>query len=192
MPTASETRTLSMPAGDVWQLVSDPYHLPRWWPRVERVEGVQGPQGTQGGQWTQGTLFTQVLRSSSGRMVRADFELRERDEAQMRLVWAQQIAGTPFERVLSASQIDVVVRPRMGMNESAGSDVTLTLIQTLPRLSRSAAAASHPEPRLASSVGARRAGLPSSLFARLGSPMIRKAAVKTVKEALDGLERIAG
>ncbi len=172
MPTASETRTLSTPAGEVWQLVCDPYHLPRWWPRVERVEAVTG------------SLFTQVMRSSSGRLVRADFERTEHDEAQMRLVWAQQIAGTPFERVLSASQIELVVRPRMGMNESAGSDVTLTLTQTLPRLSGSRAAASNP--------GARRAGMPSSLLARLGTPMIRKAAVKTVKEALDGLERIAG
>lgn len=173
MPTASETRTLSMPAGEVWQLVCDPYHLPRWWPRVERVEGVSG------------ALFTQVLRgSSSGRLVRAEFERTEHDDAQMRLVWAQQIAGTPFERVLSASQIELLVRPRMGMNDSAGSDVTLTLTQTLPRLSGSRVAASY--------MGAGRAGLPSGLLARLGSPMIRKAAVKTVKEALDGLERIAG
>jgi uncharacterized protein YndB with AHSA1/START domain len=172
MPTASETRTLSMPAGDVWQLICDPYHLPRWWPRVQRVEGVEG------------TLFTQVLRSSSGRMVRADFELTEHDEAQMRLVWAQQIAGTPFARVLSASQIEVLVRPRMGMNESAGSDVTLTLEQTLPRWF-----AGQPAVR-----GARWDGgsVFGSSLSRLGSPMIRKAAVKTVKEALDGLERIAG
>jgi uncharacterized protein YndB with AHSA1/START domain len=173
MPTASETRTISMPAGEVWRLVCDPYHMPRWWPRVERVEGVEG------------VLFTQVLRgSSSGRLVRADFERTERDDAQMRLVWAQQIAGTPFARVLSASQIELLVRPRMGMNESAGSDVTLTLTQTLPRWF-----AGPPAERDARWDGG---SIFSSSLGRLGSPMIRKAAVKTVKEALDGLERIAG
>ncbi|MGH2855564.1 MAG: SRPBCC family protein, partial [Solirubrobacteraceae bacterium] len=40
MPTTQRTRTIAAPAGEVWELVSDPHHLPRWWPRVARVEGV--------------------------------------------------------------------------------------------------------------------------------------------------------
>lgn len=165
MPTASETRLLHANAEDLWALVCDPHHLPRWWPRVERVEGVEGAS------------FTQLLRASSGRLVRAEFDVAERDDREMRLVWSQQVAGTPFARVLAASEIELTVRPRSGMNESAATEVTITLSQTPPRWS---------------AAGADGVTTLASLFARLGSPMIRRAAARTVKEALDGLERIAG
>jgi len=33
-------RTIAAPVAEVWRLVSDPYNLPRWWPRVGRVENV--------------------------------------------------------------------------------------------------------------------------------------------------------
>jgi uncharacterized protein YndB with AHSA1/START domain len=172
MPTASDTREISAPAGELWELVSDPHHLPRWWPRVERVEGVED------------SSFTQVLRSDSGKVLRADFDVSERDDRQMRLVWSQQVAGTPFARVLSSSEIELKVTPRMGMDQSAATDVTVTLMQTLPGW----LAGSPPTP------GARMHGgsIFSGLFARLGSPLIRKAAARTVREALDGLQRIAG
>lgn len=163
---------ISAPAGQLWELVSDPHHLPRWWPRVERVEGVED------------SSFTQVLRSDSGKVLRADFEVSERDDRQMRLVWSQQVAGTPFARVLASSEIEVQVTPRMGMSESAATDVTVKLVQTLPGWF-----AGPP-----TTPGARIHGgsIFSSSFARLGSPLIRKAAARTVREALDGLQRIAG
>ncbi len=169
MPTASETRVLQAPAGVLWELICDPHHLPRWWPRVERVEGVQG------------ALFTEVLRSGSGQRVRADFEIVKRDEREMRMVFEQQVAGTPFARVLSASVTEVHVQPRMGMNDSAATEVSITLAQT-PHGWFGGASANQP------------AGFPmlNGLFARLGSPMMRKAAINTVKEALDGLDRISG
>lgn len=167
MPRASQTRVLEMPAGELWATVRDPYHLARWWPRVERVEGVDGE------------LFTEVLRSSSGKLVRADFEIVEMDEWAMTVRWAQQIAGTPFERVLSASETELTVRPRMGMNESASTEVTITLSQT-------------PHGWLAGTSASPPGGLPmlNGLFARLGAPLMRRAAAKTVKEALDGLQRL--
>jgi uncharacterized protein YndB with AHSA1/START domain len=31
---------------EVWNLISDPYNLPRWWPRTSRVESVdRKPEG---------------------------------------------------------------------------------------------------------------------------------------------------
>lgn len=172
MPRVSETRSMGTPAGELWEMIRDPHHLPRWWPRVERVEGVRG------------ALFTQVLRSSSGKLVRADFEVSEVDEAQMRIVWSQQIAGTPFAHVLSASYTELHVQPRLGGSANAVTDVTLTLDHRPkswfgggpPVAYRSAAAG-----RLWT------AGL-----GRLGSPLISRAAARTVKEALDGLQRISG
>jgi uncharacterized protein YndB with AHSA1/START domain len=168
MPTASETRVLQAPAGVLWDLVCDPHHLPRWWPRVERVEGVED------------ALFTEVLRSGSGQRVRADFEITQRDPSQMRMIFEQQIAGTPFARVLAASVTEVHVQPRMGMNDSASTEVTITLAQT-------------PHRWLAGSSANQPAGFPmlNGLFARLGGPMMRRAAIKTVKDALDGLDRIS-
>ncbi len=168
MPTASDTRLLQVAPQMLWELVCDPHHLPRWWPRVERVEGVAG------------ATFTEVLRSERGRLVRADFEVVERDDVAMRLIWAQQVAGTPFARVLAASEVEIAMQPRVGMNENAGSEVTITLTQTPHALLP--AANTGPSGKF---------GLLDGLFARVGSPMVRKAAEKTVREALDGLERIA-
>ena len=168
MPRASQTRVLGMPAGELWEMVRDPYHLARWWPRVERVEGVEG------------TFFTEVLRSASGKLVRADFEVVETDDREMRVRWAQQIAGTPFERVLAASETELTVRPRMGMNESASTEVTITLSQT-PHGWFTATAAGPP----------RGSPMLNGLFARLGAPLMKRAAAKTVKEALDGLQRLS-
>jgi uncharacterized protein YndB with AHSA1/START domain len=168
MPTSSDTRLLPVVPQPLWELVSDPHHLPRWWPRVERVEGVGD------------AAFTEVLRSERGRLVRADFEVVERDDVGMRLIWAQQVEGTPFARVLAASEIEVRVQPRTGSDENAGSDVTITLTQTphawLPAANTGPAGAF---------------ALLDGLFARVGGPMVRKAAEKTVRGALDGLERIA-
>ncbi len=169
MPSASESRVIGAPAGELWEVVCDPHHLSRWWPRVERVEAVDG------------AFFTEVLRGSSGQIVRADFEVRQRDDREMRLLFAQHVAGTPFARVLAASEIEVRVQPRMGMNQSASTEVTLTISQKLHGWLAGASA------------GPPGGGFPmlNGLFAHLGSPMVRRAAAKTVKEALDGLERIS-
>jgi uncharacterized protein YndB with AHSA1/START domain len=67
----TRTRTVEAPVGDVWKLVSDPYNLPRWWPRTGRVENVTGDGGRR-------TRWTKVLETAEGRGVRADYRWRER------------------------------------------------------------------------------------------------------------------
>jgi carbon monoxide dehydrogenase subunit G len=45
-------RRITAPAGALWGVIADPYHLPRWWPNTQRVESVtdDDPDGTT---WTQ-------------------------------------------------------------------------------------------------------------------------------------------
>jgi len=43
MPRVSRTRVIQAPRADVWNVVCDPHHLPRWWPRALRVEDVMDP-----------------------------------------------------------------------------------------------------------------------------------------------------
>ncbi|MDX6641937.1 MAG: hypothetical protein QOF12_2948, partial [Solirubrobacteraceae bacterium] len=91
MPTTTRSRDIAAPLDEVWRIVGDPYHLPRWWPKVERVEAVAGER------------FTELLRSAkSGRGIRADFRVVEKRKERV-LRFAQELAGTPFERVLSAA-----------------------------------------------------------------------------------------
>ena len=63
MPTARASRTIAAPPEQLWRILSDPYHLPRWWPRVTRVEDV-----VEG-------AFTEVMKTRRGKTVRADFDL---------------------------------------------------------------------------------------------------------------------
>ena len=51
----------------VWALVSDPHHLPRWWPRTLRVEDVRQVQGGRRSRWTT------VLGTERGTGVRVDY-----------------------------------------------------------------------------------------------------------------------
>lgn len=94
-------------------MVSDPHHLVRWWPRVTRVEAVD--EGS----------FTEVLTTDRGRSLRADFRLTG-SEAPSRIQWAQELEGTPFARVLRASETEVRLTPGDG-----GTVVTLELRQAL-------------------------------------------------------------
>ena len=66
MPRVTRRRTVEAPIAAVWKLVSDPYALPRWWPRVSRVEDVDA-RGGRRSQWTK------VLETQHGRGVRADY-----------------------------------------------------------------------------------------------------------------------
>lgn len=90
---------------------------PRWWPRVDRVEGVN-PQG-----------FTQVMHTKAGRPVRADHRFTGQDEPYVRS-WAQEIEGTPFERVLRAAHTTVRVA-----EDGDGARVTLELQQKMRGMS---------------------------------------------------------
>ena len=109
MARVTRTRTVEAPVADVWKLVSDPYSLPRWWPRTGRVENVAGDGGRR-------TRWTQVLETAEGRGVRADFRCVSSAEGE-RYVWEQELEGTPFERHLRALRVEVGLRDRGGETE---------------------------------------------------------------------------
>jgi uncharacterized protein YndB with AHSA1/START domain len=168
MPTARRTRTIAAPAQELWEVVRDPHHLPRWWPRVTRVEGVQDD------------AFTEVMRTRKGKVVRADFSVLTCDEAAHSMTWSQRLAGTPFEHVLASAETEVrlvpaapTAPPSMGQETAARTEVTIELRQEM----------AHYSPRF---------GLFTGLSPRFGGHMVKRAAAATLDEALDGLERISG
>ena len=113
------TRVVAAPREKVWELVADPYHHPRWWPRVERVEGV-----TSRG-------WTNVLVSSRGNTVRTDWTVEDNQQPVERR-WAQEIVGTPFERLFLRN----AVRVRLEHAEPGGTEVLLEFDQQPRGLAR--------------------------------------------------------
>ena len=98
MPTARRSRTLAADPAHVWRVIEDPHHLPRWWPGVQRVEHVGEDH------------WTEVFITKKGRPVRSDFRLLESDPPRHRS-WGQEVAGTPFERVLRESVVELELEP---------------------------------------------------------------------------------
>ncbi len=121
MPTARRSRTIAAPVEEIWEIVHDPHHLPRWWPRVSRVEDVEGD------------AFTEVMITRKGKTVRADFNLLPSEVGERALTWAQRVEGTPFARLLRSAETEV----RLG-DSGLSTEVTIELRQTLtgifPRL----------------------------------------------------------
>jgi len=124
MSKVTRKRLISAPLNEVWELVSDPYNLPRWWPRTSRVESVDRKSEGKRSQWTK------VLETAEGRGVRADFRCLSSAEGE-RYVWEQQLAGTPFEKHLRASSVEIGLR-----GDGEGTEVRLTAEQRLRGLSR--------------------------------------------------------
>lgn len=124
MPRVSRRRTIAASPEQVWALVSDPYSLPRWWPRTIRVESVDRKSAGRRSEWTK------VLETSEGRGVRADFRCTSSADGE-RYFWEQQLTGTPFERHLRRSAVEVRLRPQKDETE-----VTLTSDQRMKGLSR--------------------------------------------------------
>jgi uncharacterized protein YndB with AHSA1/START domain len=122
MPRVSRRRKVDAPVAAVWELVSDPYSLPRWWPKTMRVESVEG-EGA-GSQWTK------VLGTAEGRGVRADFRCRE-SVGEERFGWEQLIPGTPFERHLRRYEVEISLS-----GDDDGTAVALAAAQALRGLSR--------------------------------------------------------
>ena len=54
--------------------------------------------------------WTQVFMTKKGRPVRVDFQLLA-SEPPWRRTWEQEIAGTPFERVLNESITEILLEP---------------------------------------------------------------------------------
>lgn len=122
MPRVIRKRTIAAQPEAVWELVADPYALPRWWPRTMRVEGVEG-EGVEA-QWTK------VLGTAEGRGVRADFQCSESVEGE-RFGWEQQVKGTPFERHLRRYAVAIAL-----VDAAPGTEVTIAATQALRGLSR--------------------------------------------------------
>jgi uncharacterized protein YndB with AHSA1/START domain len=115
------SKTIAAAPAAVWKLVEDPHHMPRWWPGVTRMEGVGEEQ------------FTQVYTSSRGRTVRMDFHVVA-SEPPWRRMWSQELAGTPFERVLGESVIEIALEP-----DGTGTKVTIEQRQKLKGYSKTGA-----------------------------------------------------
>jgi uncharacterized protein YndB with AHSA1/START domain len=125
VPRVTRKRTIAAPVGEVWTLVSDPYSLPRWWPRTARVENVEVRGGSgRRSQWTQ------VLETAEGRGVRADFRCVSAAENE-RYVWEQELEGTPFAKHLRSSRVEIGLAERGGETE-----VSLSSEQQLRGMSR--------------------------------------------------------
>jgi uncharacterized protein YndB with AHSA1/START domain len=115
---ARRSRTLPAFPEQLWELIADPDHMPRWWPGVQRMEGVAPDR------------FTQVFKTKRGRSVRIDFRVLVSEPPNTR-AWEQEVAGTPFERVLRSSVIEVRLDP-----VPAGTEVTISQEQKLRGYSR--------------------------------------------------------
>ena len=115
MPVVRRSRTLDAPPTRVWEVISDPYHMPRWWPQVTRMEAVEDDS------------YTQVFTTRKGRTVRMDFRLLASEppepggEAPARRVWEQELAGSPFARVLGEAVTEVLLEP-------AGEQTRVTIV----------------------------------------------------------------
>jgi len=120
VPTTRVSRTLAAPPQAVWDVIADPWHQVRWWPRVVRMEAVQDGH------------FTQVLGTARGRGVRADFRIVEVEDLRL-LRWEQQLEGTPFERLLGEALTAISLEPCDG---EPATTVTIELRQRLLGWSR--------------------------------------------------------
>ena len=106
----------------VWQLISDPHSLPRWWPKTKRVEDVRG-DGKR-------AHWTAVLETERGTGVRADYRCTGSTSGE-RYAWEQELAGTPFDRILRESRLEIAL-----VAAAEGTKVTLTSEESLRGLSR--------------------------------------------------------
>jgi len=104
LPTVARSRRIPAPRAQVWALVSDPHNLPRWWPETIRVEDVHGSPGSRR------SRFTQVLETTKGKPVRADFRCTAAS-AEERIVWEQELEGTPFEGFLRDAELELRLGP---------------------------------------------------------------------------------
>jgi uncharacterized protein YndB with AHSA1/START domain len=114
VPTTRVSSTFAAPPQAVWRVVADPWHQARWWPRVQRVEAVEDG------------CFTQVLATDRGKGIRADFRVLETDAPRL-VRWQQELAGTPFEPLLSEAVTAIELTPSGG----GGTTVAIELRQKL-------------------------------------------------------------
>jgi uncharacterized protein YndB with AHSA1/START domain len=112
-------RTIGAASEDVWEIVSDPAHLPRWWPDVVRVEEATP------------LAWTKVMSTPKGKTVRADFT-RMAAEPPRRIAWQQEVEESPFERILSENRTELELAPE----GDGATRVELRSVQRLRGMSR--------------------------------------------------------
>ena len=105
------SRRIAAPVGDVWALVTDPHHLPRWWPATQRVENVSRHR------------WTSVSMTPRGRTVRADYSVATSEPPHLAR-WRQDLEGTPFERLFSALTYELRLAPH-----EQGTEVSIEVDQ---------------------------------------------------------------
>jgi uncharacterized protein YndB with AHSA1/START domain len=121
---AKRSRVIPASRADVWAVVSDPYHLPRWWPNVARVESVHERKGGSGSQWTK------VFETRSGKSVRADFRCRYA-HAPEAYGWEQELVGSPFAKYLRSAVTEIALG-----DASEGTRIEIATDQKLRGISR--------------------------------------------------------
>ncbi len=219
MLTVQRSRTIAASPEDLWDVLGDPHHLPRWWPRVSRVEAVT-LTGT-------GDLnaFTEVLTGPSGKIVRADFKLLEHVDRQ-RIVWSQQVENTPFARVLRSAETEITLAGAFegdatpspaseghAIRSRVAEGYATPSLAPQEHITPSLTPEVHAAGSLPEGYGAHPSGTEVTIelrqelqgfsprpgsgswiggLSRFGSPLVRRAARSTIEEALDGLERIVG
>ena len=94
----TRSRRVRAPTGRVWGMIADAHQLPRWWPRTTRVEGVSS------------SGWTSVLVSDRGRSVRMDWRVEQTDAPRLR-VFSQELAGSPFERLMDSHHVRLRLAP---------------------------------------------------------------------------------
>jgi uncharacterized protein YndB with AHSA1/START domain len=109
VPNVTRSRVIAAPVDKVWDLVSDPYNMPRWWPRCVRVEDVTG-DGRR-------ARWTAVMETEKGRPVRVDFRCISAARGE-RYAWEQEIEGTPFERILRSAGMQIEIEPARAGDEA--------------------------------------------------------------------------
>jgi uncharacterized protein YndB with AHSA1/START domain len=114
VPEVTRERTVRATRDAVWQLVSDPFAFPRWWPHVVRVEDASPD------------AWTKVLRTERGRTVRADYTLVDSDPPR-RITWRQELEESPFERIFSSAVTGIDIAEDTG----GGTRVALTSSEKL-------------------------------------------------------------
>jgi Polyketide cyclase / dehydrase and lipid transport len=123
---AEQSRLLIVHPLTLWEMIDDPFQMPRWWPGVTRIEGVEDDR------------FTQVFQTKRRHTVRMDFRVLvsaapgSGGEPSGHRAWEQEVQGTPFERVLDQSITEVLIDPAPG----GTSQVTIVQLQKLRGYSR--------------------------------------------------------
>jgi uncharacterized protein YndB with AHSA1/START domain len=110
----TRTRTIRAGSQELWDVIADPSHFPRWWPDVVRVEDATP------------LAWTQVLTTPKGATIRADFTRTAADEPR-RIAWRQEIEASPFERILSEHSTEVLLEPD-------GDDATKVRLHAVQKL----------------------------------------------------------